>query len=75
MPPVKPIPDGRRAVTPYLIEGAAAAAEFHKKAFDAAERMRLAAPDGRVGHAELAIDDEINRRAAAMTGQNGGEPA
>ena len=55
---VKPIPDSYHVVTPYLsIRGAANAIEFYKKAFGATERMRMAQPDGRVGHAELQIGD------------------
>jgi len=57
-PKVKPIPDGYHSLTPYLcIKGAAAAIEFYKKAFGAKEVMRMAQPDGRVGHAELQIGD------------------
>lgn len=55
---VRPIPEGHHTVTPYLIiKGAAEAIEFYKRAFDAKEAMRMAQPDGRVGHAELAIGD------------------
>jgi len=55
---VKPIPDGYHTVTPYLIvQGAADAIEFYKKAFDATELFRMAGPDGRVGHAEIRIGD------------------
>jgi PhnB protein len=54
----KPIPDGYHTVTPYLIvRGAAAAIEFYKKAFGATELMRLAAPGGKIGHAEIKIGD------------------
>jgi PhnB protein len=53
---VKPIPDGYPAVTPYLIvKDAAGALDFYKRAFGATERMRMAGPDGRVGHAEIQI--------------------
>ena len=53
---VKPIPDGYAAVTPYLvIDGASAAIEYYKKVFGATERMRMDAPGGKVGHAELVI--------------------
>jgi len=56
----KPIPDGYHSVTPYLcVKGAAQAIEFYKKAFLATERMRLAQPDGRVGHAELQVGDSV----------------
>jgi PhnB protein len=55
---VKPIPDGYRAVTPYLIvNDAAAAISFYKRAFGAIETFRLPGPDGRIGHAEMLIGD------------------
>jgi PhnB protein len=58
--PVKPIPDGYHAVTPYLIvDGAARAIEFYKRAFNATERFRLDMPEGRIGHAEIKIGDSI----------------
>ena len=58
--PAKPIPDGYSAVQPYLIvDGAARAIEFYKAAFGAAERMRLDAPGGRIGHAELTIGGSV----------------
>jgi PhnB protein len=60
MPAVKPIPDGYRVVTPYLIVGdGAAAVRFYQQAFGASERMRLTRPDGRIGHAELEIGDSV----------------
>jgi PhnB protein len=53
---VKPIPEGYHSVTPYLIiQGAAAAIDFYKKAFDAVEEVRMPGPDGKIGHAELKI--------------------
>src|SRR6266850_5076043 len=55
---VKPIPEGYHSVTPYLIiNGAADAIEFYKKAFGATELLRMAQPDGRIGHAEIKIGD------------------
>ncbi len=58
MAKVKPIPDGYHTIIPYLsIKGAADAIEFYKKAFGATESMRLAQPDGRIGHAELQLGD------------------
>lgn len=55
---VKPIPDGYHSVAPYLVvEGAARLLDFVKRAFDAEETMRLAAPQGRIGHAEIRIGD------------------
>jgi PhnB protein len=57
---VKPIPEGQRSVTPYLtIKSAAEALEFYKKAFGATERYRLMMPDGRLGHAEIALGDSV----------------
>jgi PhnB protein len=54
----RPIPQGYHSVTPYLIvNDAAGAITFYKNAFGAAEVMRMAAPGGRVGHAELRIGD------------------
>ncbi len=55
---VKPTPEGYHSVTPYLIvDGAAAAIDFYKKAFGAVEVMRMPAPGGRIGHAEIKIGD------------------
>lgn len=57
---VKPIPEGYHSVTPYLIvHDAAAAIDFYKRAFGAIERMRLPMPGGRLGHAEVQIDDSV----------------
>ncbi|MGH8887164.1 MAG: VOC family protein [Egibacteraceae bacterium] len=57
---VKPIPDGYPQVTPYLcIDGASAAMEFYCKVLGATERMRMPAPDGKIGHAELQIGDSV----------------
>ncbi len=53
---VKPIPEGRPRVTPYLcVDGAAAAIDFYVFVLGATERMRMPAPDGRIGHAELEL--------------------
>lgn len=57
-----PIPDGHHTITPHLvIQGAAEAIEFYKRAFGAEEicRMPMPGPDGqmRLGHAELKIGD------------------
>jgi PhnB protein len=56
----KPIPEGYRTVTPYLIvNGAANAIEFYKRAFGATEMLRMADTNGRVGHAEIKIGDSV----------------
>ena len=55
---VKPIPDGYHTVTPYLIvEGAASAIEFYKKAFGATELYHINGPGGTIAHAEIRIGD------------------
>jgi len=55
---VKPIPEGYHSMTPYLcVKGAADAIEFYKKAFGAKELLRMPAPGGKVGHAEIQIGD------------------
>jgi PhnB protein len=56
----KPIPEGYHTVSPYLaVEDAAAAIEFYKRAFGAKERVRMDAPGGKIGHAELEIGDSV----------------
>lgn len=56
----QPVPSGYHTVTASLIvRDAAAAIEFYKKALGAEERMRMATPDGRIGHAELKIGDSF----------------
>ena len=56
----KPIPDGYPQVMPYLIvDGAAAAIDFYSSVLGATERMRMPAPDGKVGHAELQLGDSL----------------
>jgi PhnB protein len=53
---VKPVPEGHHSITPYLVvDGAAGAIAFYKKAFGATEVMRMPAPGGKVGHAEIEI--------------------
>ena len=55
---VKPIPDGYHTVTPYLIvQGAAKALDFYKKAFGATELVRMPGPGGKIMHAEVQIGD------------------
>jgi PhnB protein len=55
---VRHVPEGYTTVTPYLIvRGASDAIDFYTRAFGASEIMRFAAPDGKIGHAELQIGD------------------
>src|SRR6266540_2422126 len=57
---VKPIPDGYPQVTPYLaVDDANAAIDFYTTVFGARERMRMDAPGGKVGHAELQFGDSL----------------
>jgi len=57
---VKPIPDGYPCVIPYLsVDGAAAAIDFYVEVLGAKERMRMPAPGGKIGHAEIEIGDSV----------------
>jgi PhnB protein len=56
----KPIPEGYRTLTPYLtFDNAAEAMDYYKDVFGAKERMRMEAPGGKIGHAELEIGDSL----------------
>ncbi len=56
----KAIPEGYHTVTPYLaVDNAAQAIEYYQKAFGAKERVRMDAPGGKIGHAELEIGDSL----------------
>jgi uncharacterized glyoxalase superfamily protein PhnB len=58
MTKVKAIPEGLHTVTPHLVcDGAAAAIEFYKRAFDAVETARLPGPGGKLIHAAIRIGD------------------
>ena len=58
--PVKPIPEGYRSVTPYLVAlDADALLRFMERAFGAEQRFRMDRPDGTVGHAEVTIGDSV----------------
>jgi PhnB protein len=57
---VKPVREGFSAITPYLcVSGAASAIEFYQQAFGAIEMVRMAMPDGKIGHAELKIGEGV----------------
>jgi PhnB protein len=54
----QPVPEGYHTITPYLaVEDAARAIEFYTQAFGAKEVVRMDAPGGKIGHAELEIGD------------------
>jgi PhnB protein len=57
---VKPIPDGYGTYTPYyVVDGAAEFIDFLNKAFGAEETLRMPAPGGRIGHAEVRIGSSM----------------
>jgi PhnB protein len=65
---VKPIPDGFRTITPYLIAAdAAALIDFIKKGLGGEEKFVMRRPDGSIGHAEMTIGN-----SNVMIGQGGG---
>lgn len=48
------------SVTPYICtRDASRALEFYKTAFGATETMRIGAPGGKIGHAEIKIGDAV----------------
>jgi uncharacterized glyoxalase superfamily protein PhnB len=56
----KPLPDGYRTVTPYLmVAGAQKFIDFMTTVFGATVREQLKRPDGRIGHTELVIGDSM----------------
>jgi PhnB protein len=59
--PVKGIPAGFHTIVPHLtVKGASQAIEFYKKAFAAAEMVRLPGPDGKsLMHASIKIGDSV----------------
>lgn len=75
---VKAIPDGYHSISPALTcKDAARAIDFYKKAFNAQEIMRMAAPDGKISHAELKIGDSViflNDEMGPMMGTTTGTP-
>jgi PhnB protein len=72
---VKPIPDGYRTVTPYLVvSNAAAAIDFYKRAFGAKEIMRMDTPQGKIAHAEIKIGDSMIMLGDEMPGTGARSP-
>jgi PhnB protein len=56
----KAVPEGFHTVTPHLIvENAAEAIDWYKKALGAEEKMRAPGPDGKIMHAELRIGNSL----------------
>ena len=58
--PVKPIPDGYPAVTPYLmVPEAARFIDFLSSVFGARVTEQLKRPDGKIGHTEVRLGDSL----------------
>ena len=71
----KPIPDGYSAVTPYLfVDDGAAALDFYKAVFGAAERMRMDWGGGKIGHAEIDIGGSVIMLASEFPEMNALSP-
>src|SRR5579871_1697986 len=72
---VQPIPKGYHSVTPYLVvDDAKRAIEFYKRAFGAKEVMKMEAPGGKIGHAEIQIGDSMIMLADEMPGSGNKSP-
>jgi PhnB protein len=77
----KAVPDGYHTVTPHIIvDNAAQAIEWYKKALGAQEVSRAVGPDGKIMHAEVRIgDSRIMLNDPMMGGKSpkdlGGSPA
>jgi PhnB protein len=77
------IPVGYHSVTPFLVvHDGARAIEFYQQAFGAREIMRMARPDGKIGHAEIQIGnshvmlgDECPQQQTRSPVSLGGTPA
>ena len=77
----KAVPEGHHTVTPHLImDNAAKALDWYKKALGAQEVARAAGPDGKIMHAEIRIGDSLIMLNDEMGGAKsakafGGSPA
>ncbi len=72
---VSPIPAGYHTATPYLtLSDCARAIDFYKRAFGATEVMRMEAPGGKIGHAELRIGDSMVMLADEFPGAGNKAP-
>ena len=64
---VNPIPQGYHTVTPNLVvQDAAAALDFYRRAFGADETLRMPGPGGKIMHAEFRIGDSVLMLAEEM---------
>jgi PhnB protein len=54
------VPEGHHTVTPHLVlDNAARAIDWYKKALGAEETARMVGPDGKIMHAEIRIGDSL----------------
>ena len=68
----RPIPQGFHTITPHLVlDNAAQAIDFYKKAFGAQEVSRNLGPDGKIMHAQLKIGDSFFMLNDVMMGAKG----
>src|SRR5512147_1523396 len=72
---VRPVPAGYHTITPHVIvDDAAGAIEFYKRAFGAKERGRMQGPDGKIVHAEIQIGDSFVMLNDEMPPMQPGQP-
>jgi PhnB protein len=75
------VPEGHHTVTPQLImDDAAQAIDWYKKALGAEEVARAVGPDGKIMHAEIRVGDSLIMLHDVMGGakgpkEHGGSPA
>jgi PhnB protein len=75
MAKVKPIPADYPQVIPYLsIDGASKAIDFYKAVLGGDESMRMDAPGGKIGHAEIEIGKSVIMLADVFP-ESGATPA
>jgi uncharacterized glyoxalase superfamily protein PhnB len=68
----KGVPEGHHTVTPQLIlDNAALAIDWYKKALGAEEVSRFVGPDGKIMHAEIRIGNSLIMLNDAMGGAKG----
>ena len=66
------VPEGHHTVTPQLImDNAAQAIDWYKKALGAEEVARAVGPDGKIMHAEIRVGDSLIMLNDAMGGGKG----
>jgi PhnB protein len=75
MPKVDPIPSEYPRVIPYLsVDDAGKAIDFYCDVIGATEQVRMVGPDGKIGHAELAIGRSLIMLADPFPGVSAPTP-